>query len=65
MGLSGRFIMGSLDNWFFGEDDTGDLLSRKNADKLISRSREVTISHVLIVVDFKLAGRGGHSPCDS
>ena len=40
-----RFIMGSLDNWFFGEDDTGDLLARRNADKLVARAREVKIGH--------------------
>ena len=45
--LSGRFIMGSLDNWFFGEDDTGDLLARENADKLVARAREVKIGHCL------------------
>ena len=45
--LSGRFIMGSLDNWFFGEDDTGDLLARKNADKLVGRAREVKIEYCL------------------
>lgn len=37
--------MGSLDNWFFGEDDTGDLLARRNADKLVARAREVKIGH--------------------
>ena len=35
--------MGSLDNWFFGEDDTGDLLARRNADQLVARAREVKI----------------------
>ena len=39
--------MGSLDNWFFGEDDTGDLLARENADKLVARAREVKIGHCL------------------
>ena len=41
--------MGSLDNWFFGEDDTGDLLARRNADKLVARAREVNNGH-----DFEL-----------
>ena len=36
--------MGSLDNWFFGEDDTGDLLDRKNADKLVVKAREVKLA---------------------
>ena len=39
--------MGSLDNWFFGEDDTGDLLHRKNADQLVGRAREVKIGDTL------------------
>ena len=39
--------MGSLDNWFFGEDDTGDLLDRKNADKLVAKAREVKLADSL------------------
>ena len=35
--------MGSLDNWFFGEDDTGDLLDKRNADKLVDKAREVLL----------------------
>ena len=37
--------MGSLDNWFFGEDDTGDLLDKRNADKLVDNAREVLLEN--------------------
>ena len=37
--------MGSLDNWFFGEDDTGDLLDKRNADKLVDKAREVLLEN--------------------
>ena len=38
--------MGSLDNWFFGEDDTGDLLDKRNADKLVDKAREVLLEKI-------------------
>ena len=33
-----RFIMGSLDHWNFGVDNTGNLLSRENMEKLVQDS---------------------------
>jgi len=53
-----RFIMGSLDNWFFGEDDTGDLLARKNADKLVGRAREAEGGIHLVTADGSIDCQG-------
>jgi len=35
-----RFIMSSLNNWHFGEDDTGDLLVKENMSSLVERAKE-------------------------
>ena len=50
--------MGSLDNWFFGEDDTGDLLDKRNADKLVDKAREVLIEKFTIhcILDRQVEG---------
>jgi len=53
-----RFIMGSLDNWFFGEDDTGDLLARENADKLVGRAREAEGGIHLVTADGSIDCQG-------
>jgi len=36
-----RFIMGSLKNWYFGKDDTGNLLDKTNMLGLIERSKKL------------------------
>ena len=33
--------MGSLENWSWGEDDTGNLLSRTNLEGLVKRAKKV------------------------
>lgn len=58
--FSDRFIMGSLDNWFFGDDDTGDLLDRKNADKLVGKASEVKLEDSLSLMNWcYLQAEGG------
>merc|ERR1719494_340417 len=53
-----RFIMGSLDNWFFGEDDTGDLLDKRNADKLVDKAREAEGGIHLVTADGSIDCQG-------
>jgi len=36
-----RFIMGSLDNWHFGEDNTGNLMDKANMLSLLERARKL------------------------
>ena len=36
-----RFIIGTLDHWDFGDDNTGDLMRQENLAKLIDRSSEL------------------------
>jgi len=36
-----RFIMGSLDNWHFGEDNTGNILDRENMTSLLGRATKL------------------------
>jgi len=36
-----RFIMGSLDNWHFGEDNTGNLMDQANMTSLVERAKKL------------------------
>ena len=36
-----RFIIGTLDHWDFGDDNTGDLMRQENLAKLIDRSSQL------------------------
>jgi len=36
-----RFIMGSLDNWHFGEDNTGNLMDQANMSSLVERAKKL------------------------
>jgi len=36
-----RFIMGSLDHWEFGEDNTGDLMNRANLEQLVAAAGQL------------------------
>jgi len=36
-----RFIMGSLNNWHFGEDNTGNLMDKANMLSLVERARKL------------------------
>ena len=36
-----RFIMGSLDHWEFGEDNTGDLMNRANLEQQVAAAGQL------------------------
>ena len=45
-----RFIMGSLDHWNFGVDNTGNLLNRDNMEKLVKDSGKLSESGTVDLV---------------
>ena len=42
-----RFILGSLENWEFGVDNTGDLMEPANLEQLVARCRQLGDVHLL------------------
>jgi len=42
-----RFILGSLENWEFGVDNTGDLMEPTNLEQLVARCRQLGDVHLL------------------
>jgi hypothetical protein len=42
-----RFILGSLENWEFGVDNTGDLMELPNLKKLVARSQQMGDIHLV------------------
>ena len=42
-----RFILGSLENWEFGVDNTGDLMEPANLERLVERSRQLGDIHLV------------------
>jgi len=45
-----RFIMGSLDNWHFGQDNTGNLMDKANMDSLMERAGKLGESGLVHLV---------------
>lgn len=45
-----RFIMGSLNNWHFGEDNTGDLMDKANMTSLLERTGKLGESGLVHLV---------------
>jgi len=45
-----RFIMGSLDNWHFGGDNTGNLLDKENMNSLLERAGKLGESGLVHLV---------------
>eukprot|EP00092_Neocalanus_flemingeri_P040572 GFUD01044178.1.p1 GENE.GFUD01044178.1~~GFUD01044178.1.p1 ORF type:complete len:760 (-),score=259.24 GFUD01044178.1:200-2479(-) len=45
-----RFIMGTLDNWHFGEDNTGNLLDKVNMSSLLERAGKLGESGLVHLV---------------
>ena len=46
-----RFILGCLDNWEFGVDNTGDLMNIRNLDKLKVSKK---ISSILFKIEMEV-----------
>ena len=42
-----RFILGSLENWEFGVDNTGDLMEPANLERLVERSSQLGDIHLV------------------
>jgi cap2 methyltransferase len=42
-----RFILGSLENWEFGVDNTGDLMNPSNLEQLVARCRHLGDIHLV------------------
>jgi hypothetical protein len=42
-----RFILGSLENWEFGVDNTGDLMNPANLEQLVARCRQLGDIHLV------------------
>ena len=45
-----RFIMGSMDHWNFGQDNTGDLMVRENMEDLVEQSKKMSESGAVHLV---------------
>ena len=45
-----RFIMGSMDHWNFGRDNTGDLMRKENMEELVERSKKMSESGAVHLV---------------
>ena len=45
-----RFIMGSMDHWSFGKDNTGNLLIRENMEQLVEESKKLSESGAVHLV---------------
>jgi len=53
-----RFIMGSLDNWEFGKDDTGDLMDKANLEVLVARAAAMEGGVHLVTADGSIDCQG-------
>jgi len=44
-----RFINGTRDNWYFGEDDTGDIMNIDNLHGLLAKCSKLGMTNIHLV----------------